>query len=679
VIEKYGRCPQFLPILGKGDGLMVKISRAKERELYEALVRKESELRVTLYSIGDGVISVDMDGLVILMNPVAEKLTGWEEQECRGMPLEEVFHIINEETRTKVENPVKRVLREGTVIGLANHTILIARDGTEHAIADCGSPIYDKEGRVTGVVLVFRDQTEKRKAEKAVAEAFAFAQSIIATVREPLVVLDAGLRILSANRVFYQVFGVMPEETEGRLLYELGDRQWDIPELRKLLEDILPQNTSFDDYVVEHDFPRIGQMTMLLNARRIYREANKTEMILLAIEDITERKQAEKEVVALQEQLRQSQKMEAIGRLAGGIAHDFNNLLTVIKGTCQLSLLDLREGDPLKKNLEEIKSASDRAADLTRQLLAFSRKQILEMRVLDLNTVIKNLEKMVRRIIGEDIELVTFLTEGIGRVRADPGQMEQAIINIVVNARDAMPGGGKLTIETANVELDEAYAKKHIAVQPGRYVMLSISDTGVGMTSEVKERVFEPFFTTKEMGKGTGLGLSTVYGIVKQSGGNIWVYSEPGKGTTFKIYLPRVDEPLEELKEEVIKEIPQGSETVLIVEDEEVVRKLAVRLLKKQGYKVLEASDGGKAFILCEEYNEPIHLILTDVVMPGMGGRDLVERLKEIHPEAKALYMSGYTDNVILHHGILEKGIVFIQKPFTLESLARKVREVLDK
>ena len=397
------------------------------------------------------------------------------------------------------------------------------------------------------------------------------------------------------------------------------------------------------------------------------------------IRDITERKRAEAEMASLQEQLRQSQKMEAIGRLAGGIAHDFNNLLTVIKGNSQLSLMDLQEGDPLKKNLEEIRSASDRAADLTKQLLAFSRKQILEMRVIDLNTIVKNLEKMVRRIIGEDIELVTFLTEGLGRVKADPSQMEQAIINIVVNARDAMPRGGKLTIETSNVELDEAYAKKHIAVKPGPYVMLSISDTGVGMTPEVRERVFEPFFTTKEMGKGTGLGLSTVYGIVKQSGGNIWVYSEVGKGTTFKIYLPRVEEPLEELKEEAIKEIPQGSETVLIVEDEEVVRKLALRLLRKQGYKVLEASDGGKAFLLCEEYKEPIHLILTDVVMPGMGGRDLVERLKRIHSEARALYMSGYTDNVILHHGILEKGIDFIQKPFTLETLARKVREVLDK
>jgi len=368
-----------------------------------------------------------------------------------------------------------------------------------------------------------------------------------------------------------------------------------------------------------------------------------------------------------------------LGGWQGGVAHDFNNLLSVIKGTAQLSLLDLREGDPLYENMKEIERSADRAAALTRQLLAFSRKQLMEMRVLNFNEVVRGLEKMLKRIIGEDIELATYLSEDLGRVKADPGQIEQAIINLVVNARDAMPSGGTLTIETGNVELDEAYARRHISVKPGLYVMLAISDTGVGMAKEVQERIFEPFFTTKEMGRGTGLGLSTVYGIVKQSGGNIWVYSEPGQGTTFKIYLPRVDEPLVERKEEVVLEVPMGSETILVVEDEEAVRKLTVRLLKKQEYQVLEAWDGGQAFILCEKYRGPIHLILSDVVMPGMSGRELVERLQKIHPEAKALYMSGYTDNVILHHGILEEGIEFIQKPFTLESLTRKVREVLDK
>jgi two-component system cell cycle sensor histidine kinase/response regulator CckA len=394
----------------------------------------------------------------------------------------------------------------------------------------------------------------------------------------------------------------------------------------------------------------------------------------------TERTQAEKEREALQEQLRQSQKMEAIGRLAGGVAHDFNNLLTVIKGYSQLSLAEMKQGDPFRENIEEIKKSADRASDLTRQLLAFSRRQIMEMKVIDLNTVLNNLDKMLRRVIGEDIELVTVLGEDLGQVKTDPGQIEQVIMNLSVNARDAMRKGGKLTLETANVELDEKYARGHIAVKPGPYVMLSVSDTGVGMSPEVRDRVFEPFFTTKEKGKGTGLGLSTVYGIVKQSGGNIWVYSEPGKGTTFKIYLPRVDEPLEEIKEKVVKDdLPRGNETVLIVEDEEDVLKLAGRILSRQGYKVLEATSGNDALEVCREEKQPIHLILTDVVMPQMSGRELIEKCREVRQDFKAVYMSGYTNNAITHHGVLEKGMNYIQKPFTVDGLARKVREVLDK
>jgi signal transduction histidine kinase/HAMP domain-containing protein len=402
--------------------------------------------------------------------------------------------------------------------------------------------------------------------------------------------------------------------------------------------------------------------------------------VIELIREITEHKRAEEEMAALQEQLRQSQKMEAVGRLAGGIAHDFNNLLTVIQGYSQLSLMNLKDSDPLKGNIEEVKKASDRAAELTRQLLAFGRRQIMEIRVLDLNTVLQNLDKMLRRVIGEDIELVTLLSEDLGRVKTDPGQIEQVIMNLVVNARDAMPDGGKLTIETANVDLDEAYARRHVAVVPGQYVMLSVSDMGVGMAPEVKGRIFEPFFTTKEQGKGTGLGLSTVYGIVKQSGGNIWVYSEPGKGTAFKIYLPRVDEPIEEVKEDGVKEgLPRGSETILVVEDEEEVRKLVTRILRKQGYEVLETSNGDEALMVFKKWGRSVHLLMTDVVMPGMSGRALADRLASFQPKMKVLYMSGYTDNAIVHHGILGKGMKYIQKPFTVDGLAKKVREVLDK
>jgi PAS domain S-box-containing protein len=401
---------------------------------------------------------------------------------------------------------------------------------------------------------------------------------------------------------------------------------------------------------------------------------------LIACEDITELKRAEEEKAVLQEQLRQSQKVEAVGCLAGGIAHDFNNLLTVIKGYSQLSSIELKEGDPLRGNIDEIQNATDRAASLTRQLLAFSRRQVMEMKILDLNTLLRDLEKMLRRVIGEDIEMVIQLAEDLGRVRADVGQIEQVIMNLAVNGRDAMPNGGKLTIETANVELDEFYARSHVDVKPGHYVMFSVSDTGVGMTPEVRERIFEPFFTTKEKGKGTGLGLSTSYGIVKQSEGDIWVYSVQGKGTTFKIYLPRVNEPLEEIRKEVLKEeLPRGNETILIVEDEEEVRKLAGKILERQGYRILEASQGDDALRISERHGGPIDLILVDVIMPGMSCSELAKHLKSPHPKMKVLYMSGYTDNAIVRHGVLEKGVNYIQKPFTMEGLARKVREVLDK
>ena len=395
----------------------------------------------------------------------------------------------------------------------------------------------------------------------------------------------------------------------------------------------------------------------------------------------TEHMRSEEEKTALQEQFRQSQKMEAVGRLAGGIAHDFNNLLTVIKGYSQLSLLDLRESDILWGNIQEIQKATQRAADLTRQLLAFSRRQILDLKVLDLNTLLKDLNKMLRRIIGEDIELVTLLAEDLGRVRIDPGQFEQMILNLAVNARDAMVSGGKLTIETSNVELDEEYVRTHISVKPGSYVQLSISDTGVGMSFDTKEKVFEPFFTTKEKGKGTGLGLSTVYGIVKQSEGNIWVYSEPGRGTTFKIYLPRVEEKLDAvIKEEESDSLPRGSETVLLAEDDPLVRDLARRLLIQQGYTVLEASNGEEALrVAKEKAGEKIHLLLTDVVMPQMGGKELSEKLKRLRPDIGVLYTSGYTDNAIVHQGTLEPGTYFLQKPFSHKTLSHKVREVLDK
>jgi PAS domain S-box-containing protein len=400
---------------------------------------------------------------------------------------------------------------------------------------------------------------------------------------------------------------------------------------------------------------------------------NKDRAFELFAEDVTERR-------ALEQQLRQSQKMEAVGRLAGGIAHDFNNLLMVISGYSEF-LLDRLGPDPaLRGPAQEIAGASQRASTLTRQLLAFSRKQMLAPKILDLNGVVTENLKMLTRMIGEDIDLVMVPATALGAVRADAGQIEQVIMNLAVNARDAMPSGGKLTIETSNISLDEEYSRFHAPLKPGDYVMLAISDTGMGMDSETQSHIFEPFFTTKGP-KGTGLGLSTVYGIVKQSGGYIWVYSEPGKGTTFKIYLPRVAERVEAAQVVAPAEpafTEPGTETILLAEDEANLRYLARQFLEKQGYKVIEAADGAVAMQIAVAHEGVIHLLLTDVIMPGMNGRELAQRISEIRPQTKILYMSGYTENVIGHNGTLDAGIRLLQKPFTLRELKSKVREVLD-
>jgi hypothetical protein len=390
------------------------------------------------------------------------------------------------------------------------------------------------------------------------------------------------------------------------------------------------------------------------------------------VRDLTERH-------ALEQQFRQAQKMEAVGRLAAGVAHDFNNLLTAILGYSELLLGGLGPGDPRRAGVEEIRRAAERAGSLTRQLLAFSRQQVLQPRTLDLNEVVSGLHSMLRRLIGEDIDLRTTAAPDLGRVLADPGQIEQVIMNLAVNARDAMPRGGKLTIETANVALDAIYARTHEVVKPGPYVLLAVSDTGTGMDADVRSHLFEPFFTTKAKGHGTGLGLATVYGIVKQSGGYIWVYSEPGQGTAFKIYLPRAEgKAAGRSAAERPAEAPGGSETILLVEDEDVVRSLAREILEAYGYTVLEATRGEEALEASARHRGPIDLLLTDVIMPGGSGREAAERLAPGRPGMKVLYMSGYTNDAIVHHGVLAPGVAFLQKPFSPQALARKVREVLD-
>jgi len=388
---------------------------------------------------------------------------------------------------------------------------------------------------------------------------------------------------------------------------------------------------------------------------------------------------AERERESLQAQLIQSQKMEAIGRLAGGVAHDFNNLLSVIVGYSELVLTRTELDDETRKSLEQVQQAGERAAQLTSQLLAFSRKQVLEPKVIDVCRAILDLEKMLKRMIGEDVVLTCVGIRGLGNVRVDPTQLEQVILNLAVNARDAMPEGGNLTIEAQNVSLDEDYSRHRPEVSPGPYVMIAVTDTGLGMDDEVKSQIFEPFFTTKERGRGTGLGLSTVHGIVKQSGGHIWVYSEKGRGTTFRIYFPRVDAEDSDLPADGQAVMPRGTETILIVDDEEAVRELVARVLGEQGYRILVASDGESALKMCESYRDDVDVILTDVVMPRMSGKELAEKALKLKPEAKVIYMSGYSEHAILGQGAIGERADFIQKPASLTALTQKVRQVLDR
>jgi len=485
--------------------------------------------------------------------------------------------------------------------------------------------------------------------------------------------MDPATRKTRGSEESFAIYGLRP--TTDLTISSDDLKSFSLPEYRPLLDqrmnDFFAGRGSYDvEYAIRR--PSDGEHRFVHNRAELLRDSDGRPVLAVGtIQDITARRQ-------LEQQLLQAQKMESVGRLAGGVAHDFNNLLTVIHSYTNILMKSVGQEHPFYSDLREIQRAAHRAGDLTRQLLAFSRKQVLQPQTIDLDQTVRSLEVMLRRLLGEDIDLTLLTSTGGHAVFADPGQIEQVVMNLVVNSRDAMPIGGKLTIETSTVEVDEAFARQHLGLAPGPHVLLAVSDTGAGMDAATREHIFEPFFTTKEQGKGTGLGLSMVFGIVHQSGGAIWVYSELGHGTSFRIYLPRVVGKAAPTAQIPKLAVVGGTETILLVEDDESVRVLLRTILRRAGYTVLDAQNAGEAFLVSEQFTAPIQLLVTDVVMPRMSGRQLAERLMPTRPDMRLLYMSGYTDDAIVHHGVIESGVAFLQKPINSDSLLRKVRAVLE-
>ncbi|HEY1203533.1 MAG: PAS domain S-box protein [Bryobacteraceae bacterium] len=648
------------------DGRLIAIGRdvTARRRAEEALRASEALTRSVVYSAVDGIITADESGTIQSFNPAAERMFGYAAEEAIGQNLR---ILMPQPDRDRHDAYIRTYLESGKkkIIGIGREAQAVRKDGTSFPIELAVSEMLLPGRRLfTGIL---HDITHRKAAEAALMETNAKLQAIIETSPLAIVTLDLGGRVLAWNPAAERMFGWSAAEALNRVLPVVPEA-----ERTELLDRV-----------------RSGEPLLGAEKRRLRKDgslidttlwtaplrdsAGEVSGVMGIYADVTQSKQ-------LEEQFQQAQKMEAVGRLAGGIAHDFNNILTVITGYGEM-VAERITGDPLmSEEMQEILKAADHATVLTSQLLIFSRRHVAIQESLDLNTVVAKLERMLRRIIGEDVELVTVPGPELARVRADAAQIEQVIMNLAVNSRDAMPGGGRLVIETANVELDAAYGRGHIGVKEGEYVMLAVSDTGKGIPPEVRSRLFEPFFTTKERGKGTGLGLSTVYGIVKQSGGEIRVYSELDKGTTFKIYLPRVtDADSQPAQAAEPSPVERGEETLLLAEDEPGVRALARDVLRQHGYQVLEALDVPDALRICREHPERIHLLLTDVVMPVMSGRELAERVAQIRPEIKVLYMSGYTDNIVVSHGVTSIDKEFLQKPFTPRSLARKVRETLDR
>jgi len=837
-------------VLGLGSfGLFV--WQYNQKAYYQALYGAEAQLRhslehhgITLKAIGDGIIATDGSGRVELLNPVAEMLTGWSQADAFGRPLEEVYCVVDERTRARVDSPVPEMIRAGATTNVCRQTLLIAKNGVERAITESASPMHNDQGVVIGVALAFRDQTEERRAERlirtrlilreyafphtldellirALQEIALLADSVAAffqiadperkvvtlarwpppgtmafraveygeesedhqaqaedwpdsltagrplvqnniegasagedmqgqrfgTVRELLVpvvrtgkviavlgvadkpenytdkdvdlvaqiaedfwrlveqkrveeallaserryrtlyqsmmdafvVTDMAGNIRECNDAYGAMLGYTNEELKRLSVRDVTPATWQVYENEYIRKQLMHGGCSS---LYEKEYRRKDGTVFPVELRTflILNNDGQPEGLSAIVRDITERKQAEEEQERLRERLNLAQKMESVGQLAGGVAHDFNNMLSVILGYADLALRKMDKSDPLYKHLQQIAWAGRRSADITRQLLAFARKQTIAPRILDLNDTLEEMLKMLQRLIGEHIELNWLPGKDLWPVLMDPSQVDQLLANLCVNARDAMRhnGTGKITIETGKVTFDTAYCSERPGFIPGDFVLLAVSDNGCGIERDILDKIFEPFFTTKGVGEGTGLGLATVYGIVKQNQGFINVYSEPGEGTTFRIYLPRMEGQAGEDREEHVAEIPQGhGETVLVVEDDEAILFLNKTILENLGYTVLTASSPRQALQLAKRHAADIDLLLTDVIMPEMNGRDLAKAIRVFGPEINVLFVSGYTANVIAHRGVLDEGVCFLPKPFTTDDLAVKIRAVL--
>jgi two-component system, cell cycle sensor histidine kinase and response regulator CckA len=636
----------------------------------------EDHYRALIEGASDAILILDPAHRILEANRAAERLLGRPRTELVSGGYD---HFVVPEERGNSARTGPRLVSEGAVRVETRH--FLRPDGTRvPAEVSASCVCVEQESGASLVMVLLRDVTERERAEVALrgvqdrlVESEEEYRVLFESNPHPMWVYDKEtFAFLAVNDAALRHYGYSRQEWLSMTVLDIRPPE-EVAAFRTALAARTAGPPASIDPSVQTFKHRKKDGTVIeveIAPNSIVFDGRKARLILAT--DVTEKR-------SLEAQLVQSQKMESIGRLAGGVAHDFNNLLGVIGGYADLLRKRVKDDPRLHGYAEDIVKAADRAAALSRQLLAFSRQLVLQPKVLDLNAVVGEMEKMLRRLIGEDVQLVTVFDDGLGTVKADPGQVEQILMNLAVNARDAMPLGGRLTIETHNVDLDRAYARHHADVPAGRYVMVAVSDTGQGMSPEVKARIFEPFFTTKGAGKGTGLGLATVHGIVKQSGGHVFVYSEAGQGTTLKIYLPRADEaPATAEGAAVEPALPRGSETVLLVEDEGTLRELIRELLESSGYAVLEARHGAEALKLCERHPDPIHLLMTDVVMPGISGRELAGQVKAVRPAIRTVYMSGYTDDAVVLHGVLSEEMAFLQKPFTQEALARKVREVLD-